>query len=81
MADTLNGRVSLVAAPIEHAPLRVLESANMPAVLLEMGYLTNADQEQALAGGDAQTAIAQALVDAIVRFRDSRAPAPEAGTR
>ncbi len=81
VADTLNGRVSLAPRPIEHAPLRVLESANMPAVLLEMGYLTNADQEQALAGTDAQNAIAQALVDAIVKFRDSRIPPAEAGTR
>ena len=29
---------------------RVLESANMPAVLVEMGFLTNAEQEKQLAG-------------------------------
>ena len=36
--------------PVERAPLRVLESANMPAVLVEIGYLTNAEQEKMLAG-------------------------------
>lgn len=73
VADSLNGRVPIAARAVDHAPLRVLEAANMPAVLLEMGFLTNAAQEQALAGNDTQNAIAQALLDAIVRFRDAAA--------
>jgi hypothetical protein len=32
--------------PTEQAPLRVLESANMPAVLIELGYLSNPEQEK-----------------------------------
>jgi N-acetylmuramoyl-L-alanine amidase len=74
VSDSLTGRVAIAPRSVEHAPLRVLESANMPAVLLEMGYLTNADQEKALAGGEMQNAVAQALVDAVVRFRDVFAP-------
>jgi N-acetylmuramoyl-L-alanine amidase len=81
VTDSLNGHVALAVRPVEHAPLRVLESANMPAVLLEMGYLTNAQQETSLAGGDTQNALAAALVDAIIRFRDSIAGPVEAGTR
>jgi N-acetylmuramoyl-L-alanine amidase len=63
----------LPAAPhaIERAPLRVLETANMPAVLIELGYLTNAIQEKQLAGGDFQTVAAQAIVEAITRFREA----------
>ena len=68
--SALGGRLPLAARPLERAPIRVLESANMPAILLEVGFLTNAAQEQALSGPDAQGALAQALVDAIVRFRD-----------
>ena len=71
LAASLAGQVPVAARPVEHAPLRVLESANMPAVLLEMGYLTNATQEKGLAGADMQTALAQAVFDAIVRFRDA----------
>jgi N-acetylmuramoyl-L-alanine amidase len=71
VADALNGKVPVAARAVDHAPLRVLESSNMPAVLLEMGYLTNGEQEQALSGGDAQNTIVQALVDAIVRFREA----------
>ena len=36
--------------PMERAPFRVLESANMPAVLIEMGFLTNPAQEKAAGG-------------------------------
>jgi len=79
LAASLTGQVPVAARPVEHAPLRVLESANMPAVLLEMGYLTNTAQEKALAGADMQAALAQALFDAIVRFRDAIA-GPAEGT-
>ena len=34
---------------LQQAPLRVLVGANMPAVLVEVGYLTNAEQEDAAA--------------------------------
>ena len=61
----------LSAGPVDRAPLRVLESANMPAVLLELGYLTNPEQAKLLAGDALQTAVVQALFDAIVKFRDT----------
>jgi N-acetylmuramoyl-L-alanine amidase len=65
------GRIPLAARAVESAPLRVLESANMPAVLVEMGYLTNVDQARRLAGAEFQNALVQALFDAVVRFRDA----------
>lgn len=73
LVDALTNHVPLATNAIEHAPLRVLESANMPAVLLEMGYLTNSDQETALAGADLQAALTQAIVDAVARFREGQA--------
>jgi len=42
----------------------------MPAVLVEMGFLTNPEQEKQMATGVYQDALVQALIDAIVRFRD-----------
>jgi N-acetylmuramoyl-L-alanine amidase len=48
----------------------VLESANMPAVLIEMGYLTNPEQEKQLAGAEFQNTFVQGVLDAIIRFRD-----------
>ena len=61
----------LASQPVDRAPLRVLESANMPAVLLELGYLTNPEQEKLLATDAFQNAVVQSLVDAIIRFRDT----------
>jgi N-acetylmuramoyl-L-alanine amidase len=63
-------RVPLAARAVESAPLRVLESANMPAVLIELGYLTNPAQEKQLAGAEFQNVVVQAVLDAIIRFRD-----------
>jgi N-acetylmuramoyl-L-alanine amidase len=70
VVDQFRDRVPLAPHPIDHAPLRVLESANMPAVLIEMGYLSNPDQEKQLAGNALQTLIAQAILEAVVKFRD-----------
>jgi N-acetylmuramoyl-L-alanine amidase len=77
MANLLAGEfrngVPLAPLAINHAPIRVLEAANMPAVLIEMGYLSNPEQEKQLAGGALQTAIAQAILEAMVKFRDGGA--------
>jgi N-acetylmuramoyl-L-alanine amidase len=67
---------------VGQAPLRVLVGVNMPAVLVELGFLTNADEERRLASESHQAALVQALVDGIVRFRDrarGTAAAPAAG--
>ena len=50
---------------IQQAPFRVLVGANMPAVLVEMGYLTNATQEVQLANPDFQARLVAALTEAI----------------
>jgi N-acetylmuramoyl-L-alanine amidase len=57
------------ARPVQQAPFRVLVGAAMPAALVEIGYLSNAEQEKALASSTMQDQIAQALFDAIVQFR------------
>jgi len=69
----LHDRIPLAGQAVASAPLRVLESANMPAILVELGYLTNADQEKLLAGDAFANAFVQALADAVVRFRDALA--------
>ena len=67
--------VPLSSRAIDRAPLRVLESANMPAVLIELGYLTNAEQAKLLASDAFQATAVQAIYEAIVRFRDAYAAA------
>jgi N-acetylmuramoyl-L-alanine amidase len=67
----LRGKLPASPRGVQAAPLRVLVGANMPAVLVEMGFLTNAQEERALAGDARQTDIVQALFDAVVTFREA----------
>jgi N-acetylmuramoyl-L-alanine amidase len=68
LASTLDGRVPMAAQPVRAAPLRVLAGLDMPAVVVEMGYLTNAEQEKSSAGDDMRAAIAQAVYEAVNQF-------------
>ncbi len=75
----LRERVPMSPRAIQQAPFRVLVGANMPAVLVEMGFITNAEQEKLLGSDGFQTSIVQALVDSIIRYRDrttAAVPAP-----
>jgi N-acetylmuramoyl-L-alanine amidase len=69
---SLRERVPMSPRAIQQAPFRVLVGANMPAVLVEMAFISNPAQEKQLASDAFQSSIVQALVDAIVRFRDQR---------
>ena len=53
---------------VKQAPFRVLVGATMPAVLVEVGFLSNPDEEKRLATDEYQEQIAGALAAAIVRF-------------
>jgi N-acetylmuramoyl-L-alanine amidase len=68
--QALRARVEMSPRAVQQAPFRVLVGANMPAVLVEVGYLSNPNQEQSLASGTYQDLIAQALLDAIMQFRE-----------
>jgi N-acetylmuramoyl-L-alanine amidase len=65
----LRAQVSMSPRPRHQAPLRVLTGVNMPAALIEMGYLSNADQERQAQTEAYQSSIAQAIFNSIVEFR------------
>lgn len=79
LEQQLRERVRLDLRPVERARLRILESANMPAVLIEMGYLTNPEEQKLLGGADFQNDFVAAVFDALVRYRDSLSPAGAVG--
>ncbi len=68
--QALRTRVEMSPRGVQQAPLRVLVGANMPAVLVETGYLSHSQQESALSSDDGQAHIAEALFDALLRFRE-----------
>ena len=63
------------------APFRVLIGANMPAVLVELGFLSNPNEEQKLTSASFQETLVQALFQSIVGFRVhvEQPISPEAG--
>jgi N-acetylmuramoyl-L-alanine amidase len=81
LEQKLSATAGMPAVSLQRAPMRNLAGANMPAVLIEMGYLSNPEQEKTLASSAFQTGFASAVTDAVSTFRDfleqsPRAPAP-----
>ncbi|MEZ5417536.1 MAG: N-acetylmuramoyl-L-alanine amidase [Vicinamibacterales bacterium] len=67
--SSLRSKVEMSPSPVQQAPFRVLVGANMPAVLVEIGYLSHPDEEKALVTPARQTTIAEAIFEAIAAFR------------
>jgi N-acetylmuramoyl-L-alanine amidase len=61
--------VPLFVRPTIEAPMRILIGANMPAVLIEMGFLSNAEDEGALGNAEWQTVLVEGIVAAITDVR------------
>lgn len=64
---------------VKQAPFVVLTGVNMPAALVEIGFVTNAKEVKRLAQRDTQTALAKALAAALVEaMGQTRAAMPAA---
>lgn len=60
----------LPAVSLQRGPMRNLAGTNMPAILIEMGYLSNPDEEKLLTSAEFQNSIAAALTEAVAAFRE-----------
>jgi N-acetylmuramoyl-L-alanine amidase len=69
LEEELRRRVPMSPRPVQRAAMRVLTGAAMPAALVEMAYLTNPEQAANAQKDEFKNAVADALYDAIVRFR------------
>ena len=58
---------------IKQAPFRVLRGANMPAVLVEVGFISNSDEERLLADPRHRQRIAESLSESINHYRRRQA--------
>ncbi len=69
LATTLKSALAMLpgqpTAKVMQAPLVVLQGADMPAVAIEVGYLTHPSTEKALKSPEFQTAIARAIAKGI----------------
>jgi N-acetylmuramoyl-L-alanine amidase len=73
----LRTTAGLPSVELQRAPMRTLAGTNMPALLIEMGYLSNPDDEKLLTSSEFQNGIANALTDAVAAFRDHIEQGPQ----
>ena len=69
---------------VKQAPFRVLVGAAMPAVLVEVAFISNAAEEKLLVSDDYQSRVAAAITRGIARYqreREQRSGAARADTR
>ena len=69
LEQDLRAQVMMSGRPRQQAPLRVLTGVNMPAALIEMAYLTSAEQEQLAQSEAYQNSLALGMYNAVVDFR------------
>ena len=74
--------VPLFVKPVAQAPMRVLMGANMPAVLIELGFMSNAEDQKAMANADWQAGIVDGVLATLSDLRrgaGAGAPVPPRG--
>jgi N-acetylmuramoyl-L-alanine amidase len=74
--ERLNALQGIRDRGIRQAPFVVLTGATMPAALVEVGFLSNAQEAGRLLARDTQDEIAAALAEAIVDYLRSPTPVP-----
>ncbi len=78
LAATL-AELPIPSAGVADAPVRVLAAAAMPAVQLELGFVTSEGDRNALVAPDFAQRAARAIADGIFRFQTGRPPQPPTG--
>ena len=61
---------------VRQAPFAVLEGARMPAILLEVAYLSNQQEARDIQNREFSDKVINAIVAPLARFRDRNAPPP-----
>ena len=76
LADTIvksfEGEINLINNPHRSAGFRVLMAPDVPSVLVELGFLSNKDDEAQLIDPDFRNKVAKRLTDAIRKYRENQ---------
>ncbi len=57
--------------------IQVLQATGMPSVLIEVGFLSNKEEEEYLNSNDGQDEVVQDIVDALKRYKDQLEGSPD----
>jgi len=68
IVSNVQKRAGVSVLNIGEGPLRILRCVSMPAVLIELGFLTNVIEAQNLASKEYQAALAEAIAEGVVDF-------------
>lgn len=69
--DSFEGQVRLIKNPLRHAGFRVLQAPDVPSVLVEMGYLSNRDDEKLLTDPAWRESTARLLAQSVQKYRSA----------
>jgi N-acetylmuramoyl-L-alanine amidase len=64
------GQKKSLAYSVKQAPFHVISEVNMPSALVEIGFLTNAEEAERLGSGPYQDEVAQGIYRGLVNFKD-----------
>lgn len=73
----LNQALQLRDRGVKQAPFRVLDGAAMPAVLVELGFISNPEEEKKLQDAAYRSALVEALTRAVGRYKAQVENKPE----
>ena len=68
--NSFEGQVKLIKNPLRHAGFRVLQAPDVPSVLVEMGYLSNREDEKLLNDEEWRKNTAQLLAQSVQNYRE-----------
>ena len=71
ISNNLEGSVNLKNRGVKQAQFRVLKNAQMPSVLLELGYLTNPQDEKVLLSKEGQKVLSKNIAKSIVQYLEA----------
>jgi N-acetylmuramoyl-L-alanine amidase len=84
LAEAIQTQLNVVSKTdnrgIKQAPFRVLSGATMPAVLVEVGFISHSEEEKQLKSAPFQQSVADAIARAVAEFFGKRQPAPAGAT-
>jgi N-acetylmuramoyl-L-alanine amidase len=69
IVKSFEGQIRLINNPHRHAGFQVLQAPDVPSVLLELGFLSNPDDEKMLQEPEFRDKTVSLIVDAVRRYR------------
>lgn len=70
VVESFEGQIGLINNPHRYAGFQVLRAPDIPSVLLELGFLSNPEDEKLLLDDAWRTKVVDRVADAVRRYRD-----------